>query len=120
MGSWTAPVGSRRRSSRWLAVLWVLGTIAAITVSVVAVRLAGAQVTVRHAAPLSTTEVADAVSEQRSDQTDDAARSDDSTVEPGDDHGSDDSSTSTVAGGSGVARRELVRRRWVARSGRRW
>jgi len=48
----------------------VLGTIVAITVSVVAVRIAGAQVTARHSAPLSTAGVADAVAEERASATD--------------------------------------------------
>ena len=48
----------------------MLGTIVAITVSVVAVRIAGAQVTARHSAPLSTAGVADAVAEERASATD--------------------------------------------------
>ena len=37
------PTARPRRSVRWLAAIWVLGTIAAVTVSVAAVRLAGEQ-----------------------------------------------------------------------------
>ncbi len=97
-GDMAQPTPPTRRSGRWLALIWVLGTIAAITVSVGAVRLAGAQVTVRHSSPMTGAEVASAVAVERSsDDSASAGSSDDPTGV--DDHGS--SSDDLASGGPG-------------------
>jgi hypothetical protein len=97
-GGMAQPTPSTGRSGRWLAVIWVLGTVAAIAVSVGAVRLAGAQVTVRHPPPLTRAEVASAVAVERSSDDNGSAGSSDDTAGV-DDHGS--SSDDSVSGGPG-------------------
>ena len=52
---------SPRRSGPWLATAWLVGTIAAVAVSVVAVNLAGAQVTTRPIAEVSRSGVVQAL-----------------------------------------------------------
>jgi hypothetical protein len=92
------PTPPPTRSARWLAVIWVFGTIAAIAVSVGAVRLAGAQVTVRHPPPLTGTEVSAAMSvDGSSSELGDDSSSDGTS----DDHGSSDDSLSDGSGASG-------------------